>query len=318
MFNFRNYARKTQAPWCGQVLSANNVDGGNMESLKEPFKTWTGSLLALDVAGELYTHTRDWRTEMGQKALFFNPAHTDNELRINPLSEVRLETPHEISDAQTLASLLLEPALSLHRFGGANTDHWSLGACNILAMCILHVLCEYKFAYRCDERAPSLAYINYLLYKDAHEFLDKIKCDDCKYGCSQTALSFIQENIRVMYDMSNCELNSMMSSARTRLILFHDPIIAYNTSHSDIQISSLVSDKPFPFTLYLNLPRSQFGRLLPLYRLLFGLLFRCQEESGNHIPLLVVVPRKLKNWLSANMDNWVFQSIKPTISDDSE
>ena len=126
MFNFCNYARKTQAPWCGQVLSANSIDGGNMESLKEPFKTWTGSLLALDVAGELYTHTRDWRTGLGQKALFFNPAHTDSGLRINPLSEVRLKTLHEISDAQTLASLLMEPALSLYRFGVANTRRKSV------------------------------------------------------------------------------------------------------------------------------------------------------------------------------------------------
>ena len=305
MFKYPELARKILSPWLGQVLSADNEVRGNVERMKEPFKTWTGSILALDIAGELYTHTMYWRMKMEQKALSFNPANTDSELYINPLSEIRVRGLHDIGDAQTMASLLMES-------GVCGTDHWILGGRNILTMCILYEL--YKSCE--EEKRPSLAHINSLLYKDIEDFLNDVKYHAYSYTCPQETLSFIQENVKVLYDMPGNELKPMLSSVRTRLDLFQDPIIAHNTSRSDIELSSLVGEIPFskPFSLYLNLPRSQFCRLLPLYRLLFGLVFRFQEERGNRVPLLVVVPRKLKHWLPASSENWIFQSIKSTES----
>ena len=310
MFNVPKFMKKISTPWFTQILSANKVVRGNMKHLEEPFKVWTGSLLVLDIAGELHALTRDWRMEVGQKALSFKPAQTDTDLCINPLSEVKIHNLHEtkglndIGNAQTMASLLIETDLPFYpRFGGVDSDHWVLGGRNILTICILHEL--YKSVIDdIEEKSPSLAHINSLLCKDIKEFLDEVKYHKYSYRCPAETMSFIQENVKVLYNMPENELRSMISVARTRLNLFQDPIIAHNTSRSDIELSSLVDG--IPFSLYLNLPCSQFGRLLPLYRLFFGLVIHFQEKSRNHSPLLAVVPRRLKNWLPANMEGWFF------------
>ena len=80
-----------------------------------------------------------------------------------------------------------------------------------------------------------------------------------------------------MLDKSDNELSSIVSTAKTCLNLYNDPLIARNTSSSDFRISDLMNAEE-PISLYLVVPPSDIDRTRPLIRLLLNQIGRRLTE----------------------------------------
>ena len=94
----------------------------------------TESAVILDEQAELWEITACWRKSIGQTVLRWNPGSPDNSCAFNFLAEVRLETEHEVADAQNVAGMILDPD------GRGLKDHWDRTGFALLTGVILHVM----------------------------------------------------------------------------------------------------------------------------------------------------------------------------------
>ena len=78
----------------------------------------------------------------------------------------------------------------------------------------------------------------------------------------------VQEKAQEMQDKEERDFGGVLSTAKTALTLYSDPLVARNTSASDFTINELVNHI-HPVSLYLVVPPSDKIRLRPLIRLIF-------------------------------------------------
>ncbi len=112
---------------------------------------WRGSVLVHDIKGENHAVTAGWRASIGQRILRFSPTEPEKSCRFNPLDEIRIGTPREISDVQNIATMIVDPD------GKGLSDHWAKTGYALLVGTILHVLyCrELKEKSRASADRPS-------------------------------------------------------------------------------------------------------------------------------------------------------------------
>ncbi|MBV8810261.1 MAG: type IV secretory system conjugative DNA transfer family protein, partial [Acidobacteriaceae bacterium] len=68
---------------------------------------WSESAVIYDIKGENWAKTAGFRAEQGHLCFKFSPVEQSSSSRFNPLSEVRLFTPRDVSDAQNIANMIV-------------------------------------------------------------------------------------------------------------------------------------------------------------------------------------------------------------------
>ena len=100
-----------------------------------------------------------------------------------------------------------------------------------------------------------------------------------------------------MLDKEDKDFGGVLSTAKTALTLYSDPLVAQNTSASDFAIDDLVNHNR-PVSLYLVVPPSDKIRLRPLIRLMFTMVvnrltermvFEGAEQKKNRHRLLFLI-----------------------------
>jgi type IV secretion system protein VirD4 len=81
----------------------------------------------------------------------------------------------------------------------------------------------------------------------------------------------VREKVQEMLDKEDKDFSGVLSTAKTALSLYSDPLVAQNTSASDFAIQDLVNNER-PASLYLVVPPSDKIRLRPLIRLMFTMI----------------------------------------------
>ena len=81
----------------------------------------------------------------------------------------------------------------------------------------------------------------------------------------------VREKAREMLNKAEKDFSGVLSTATTALAIYSDPLVARNTSASDLRIDDLVNHRR-PVSLYLVVPPSDKMRLRPLIRLIFTLI----------------------------------------------
>lgn len=112
---------------------------------------WTESCIVNDIKSENWGITAGYRKKMGQKVIKFEPTSDDGSTaRWNPLDEIRIGDPMEVSMAQNLAAIIADYE------GKGKPDHWTANAANVIMAVILHL----KYAHFADPvqypRSPNL------------------------------------------------------------------------------------------------------------------------------------------------------------------
>lgn len=230
--------------------------------------SWPHSAFVTDLKGELWSLTAGWRSAGAQnRALRFEPAATTGTVRWNPLDEIRLGSEHEVADVQNLATLIVDPD------GKGLETHWQKTAQALLVGVMLHVLYRGKH----DGRTATLAEVDRVLADPARpiaELWAEMASAPHLDGVCHPAVATAG---RDMLDRPPEEAGSVLSTAKSYLALYRDPVVAQNTSASDFRLRDLMHADA-PITLYLVTQPTDKDRLRPLVRALVNMTLRALAD----------------------------------------
>ncbi len=231
--------------------------------------SWPHSCLITDLKGELWEMTAGWRKEHAKnKVIRFEPASLNGSAKWNPLDEIRIGTEYEVGDAQNLAILLMDPQ------GKGLQDHWQKTSFALVVGVILHVL----YKSRQENTPANLSTLDAFLSnpkQSAQERWEEMATYAHINGETHIAIGAAA---RDMLDRPEEEEGSVLSSAKTELSLFRDPVVAHNTSTSDFKIKDLMNDED-PVSLYIVTQPTDKNRLKPLVRIMLNMSLRLLADK---------------------------------------
>ena len=213
--------------------------------------------------------TAGWRKQHAKnKVLLFEPAASEQGLCWNPLDEIRLNTDHEVGDVQNLANLIVDPD------GKGLESHWQKTAFALLVGLILHAL--YK-AMNSDSSAtlPSIDAMLADPTRDIGDLWTEMITYKHMGGRNHPAVG---SAARDMMDRPEEEAGSVLSTAKSYLVLFRDPIVAENVSKSEFRIKDLMHHDD-PVSLYIVTQPNDKARLRPLVRILVNMIVRLSADK---------------------------------------
>ena len=214
--------------------------------------SWPESAFVYDPKEECYDITGAFRANHIGHTFFLNFTRKDS-VHFNPLFEIR-RGPNEISDAQNIAGMLVDPSGTQNRL-----DFFQTSAKELLTAIILHVLYAAPLVRKHlgEVRRCVLDSTNTLLAMAGFKHLD---------DRAHPEVHLIGQRYS---KMENKVRDSILATCSTCLELYADPTVAELTSRSDFTIGDLVCSK-LPVTCYLQTPPSDATRLRPLTRLILS------------------------------------------------
>ena len=262
---------------------------------------WDESAVIYDIKGENWAKTAGYRASRGQRCFKFSPVEEETSCRFNPLAEVRLFTPRDVSDAQNIADMIIRSGED-----SPMERHWEDTAASLTTGMILHAC----YTAADEERVACLADLASLFTRpgvDFRETLNEMLCYPhdselrrgwrTQAGLKTATHPVVSEKAQEMLDKESKELSGVLSTAKTALALYSDPLVARNTAASDFTINDLVNAEQ-PVSLYLVVPPSDKIRLRRLIRLMFTMVvnrltermaFDGSEQKKNKYRLLFLI-----------------------------
>src|SRR5579862_7627202 len=262
---------------------------------------WEESAVIYDIKGENWAKTAGFRNHMGHLCFKFSPVEETTSSRFNPLAEVRLFTPRDVSDAQNIADMIIRSGED-----SPMERHWEDSAASLTTGMILHAC----YTAAAEDRIACLADLSGLFTRPGVEFRETLNemisyQHDADYrhrwrtpsGLGTSTHPVVSEKAQEMLDKESKELSGVLSTAKTALALYSDPLVARNTATSDFVINDLVNDDR-PVSLYLVVPPSDKIRLRRLIRLMFTMVvnrltermaFEGTEQKRNKRRLLLLI-----------------------------
>ncbi len=248
---------------------------------------WEESAVIFDIKGENWDRTAGYRTAAGHVCFRFAPVE-EHGARFNPLAEVRIGTLREVSDAQNIAEMLCRTGKE-----SAQDEHWIKSATSLVTGLILH-LC---YVARRKNRFATLTELSNSLtplMSDLTRPIDLEEMDtqqinvvreyfsqamrtphvdstsywNLRDGQKSLVHPVVLEKMQEMLNREDKEFSGVLSTAKTALILYSDPLVQRSIEDSDFTINDLKHFK-YPVSLYLVVPPSDIERLKPLLRLIF-------------------------------------------------
>ena len=235
--------------------------------------SWKQSAVITDLKGELWALTSGWRkSHAGNKVLLFEPASQTGSVGWNPLDEIRLGQEYEIGDTQNLATMIVDPD------GQGLKDHWQKTSQALLVGCILHLLYKRKQDPSVDASLPGVdAMLADPERPTAELWQEMITYPHLEeHGVHPAVAKSAQD----MIDRPEEEAGSVLSTAKSYLALFRDPIVAANVRFSGFHIKDLVNHET-PVSLYIVTQPDDKVRLRPLVRILINMV--CRVLAGKMV-----------------------------------
>jgi hypothetical protein len=234
--------------------------------------SWKHSAVITDLKGELWALTAGWRQQHARnKVLRFEPASAEGSAQWNPLDEIRLGTGHEIGDVQNLATLIVDPD------GKGLESHWQKTSQALLVGLILHAL--YKARDGGDEAAPAtLPAIDAMLAdpeRDIAELWVEMRVHPHVDGEPHPVVAAAA---RDMVDRPDEEAGSVLSTVKSYLALYRDPVVATNVGTSTFRVRDLMHADS-PVSLYIVTQPNDKARLRPLVRVLINMIVRLLADK---------------------------------------
>jgi type IV secretion system protein VirD4 len=235
--------------------------------------SWEHSAVITDLKGELWALTSGWRQKYaGNKVLRFEPAAVSGGVYWNALEEIRLTTEYEVGDVQNLATLLVDPD------GKGLITHWQKTAQALLVGVILHVL--YKAQQEgTDATLPAVDAILSNPDRDIAElWMEMVTYEHVNAKNHPTVASAARD----MLDRPEEEAGSVLSTAKSYLALYRDPVVRRNVSKSEFRIKDLMNYDQ-PVSLYIVTHPNDKARLRPLVRILINMIIRLLADKMEFI-----------------------------------
>jgi type IV secretion system protein VirD4 len=236
--------------------------------------TWSESVMVNDPKGEAYALTSGFRQSAGQHVIKYEPSCTDGTgARWNPLDEIRIFTLHDVSDSQMIMSMACDPE------GKGLEDYFDKAGYEFMTALALHM--------RYAEKNGSLAGIALFLgdpnwdsdkqmyehMKNAiHDPEGKMNWRDT-LGKPTKTHPMVANAAQTMLNKEDKDRSGVLSTAKSLLSLYLDPIVALNTCCSDFLVRDLMTNEK-AVSLYYVVGPSDMERMTPLTRLFYALFIR--------------------------------------------
>lgn len=226
--------------------------------------SWPQSVVVTDLKGELWAITAGWRQKHARnRVLRFEPASTEGSVRWNPLEEVRIGTDYEVGDVQNLATLIVDPD------GRGLESHWQKTSQALIVGVILHAL----YKSRLEGTPANLPAVDAML-SDPNRSVGDLWAEMIAYEhLDGKNHPVIGSAARDMLDRPEEEAGSVLSTAKSYLALYRDPIVARNVALSDFSVRDLMHHAS-PVSLYIVTKPNDKSRLRPLVRVLVNMIVR--------------------------------------------
>lgn len=225
------------------------------------------SVIITDLKGELWALTSGWRRQYANnRVLRFEPASSAGGAAWNPLEEIRLGTDYEVGDVQNLAMLIVDPS------GGGleRLDHWAKTSFALLSGVILHALYKAKNG---DGEPATLPLIDKIM-SDPTQDITELWIEMATYPHLESGNHpAVGSAAKDMIDRPEEEGGSVLSTAKSFLSLYRDPVVAKNVSRSDFKITDIMNFDA-PVSLYIVTQPSDKDRLKPLVRMLLSMALK--------------------------------------------
>jgi type IV secretion system protein VirD4 len=231
--------------------------------------SWPHSAVITDLKGELWAMTAGWRKRHGNnKVIRFEPATLEGSACWNPLDEIRIATENEVGDVQNLATLIVDPD------GKGLESHWQKTAQALLVGLILHAL----YKHREEGIAATLPQVDNMLADPNNNIADLLtEMTQYKHVNGENH-PVVGAAARDMIDRPEEEAGSILSTVKSYLSLYRDPVVAKNVSHSDFCIKDLMHHTS-PVSLYIVTQPNDKARLQPLVRVMMNLIVRLLADK---------------------------------------
>lgn len=231
--------------------------------------SWTHSAVITDLKGELWALTAGWRQKYaGNKVIRFEPATLSGSARWNPLDEIRIGTEYEVGDAQNLATLIVDPD------GKGLQDHWQKTSQALLVGMIIHV------CYKAQNEGwtATIPKMDYML-SDPNRDVAELWMEMTQYSHMNGENHPVAGTAgRDMMDRPEEEAGSVLSTAKSFLALYRDPVVARNVSCSDFRIKDLMHQND-PVSLFIVTQPNDKARLRPLVRVMTNMIIRLLADK---------------------------------------
>ena len=231
--------------------------------------SWTPSCVITDLKGELWALTSGWRQKHAKnKVIRFEPAALNGSICWNPLDEIRIDTEYEVGDVQNLATLIVDPD------GKGLESHWQKTAQSLLVGVILHAL----FKARLEGTPATLPSVDAMMAdpnRDIKELWMEMATDGHRDGHNHPVVG---SAARDMMDRPDEEAGSVLSTAKSYLSLYRDPVVGRNVGHSEFKIRDLMNYDD-PVSLYIVTQPNDKARLRPLVRVMVNMIVRLLADK---------------------------------------
>ncbi|MFT2112500.1 type IV secretory system conjugative DNA transfer family protein [Marinomonas sp. 2405UD68-3] len=231
--------------------------------------SWPQSSVITDLKGELWALTAGWRQKHAKnKVLRFEPASSNGGVCWNPLDEIRIATEYEVGDVQNLATLIVDPD------GKGMDSHWQKTSYALLVGVILHALYKAK-----NEGTPASLPVVDAMLADPERDTGELWIEMATYGhVDGQNHPAVGSAARDMMDRPEEEGGSVLSTAKSYLALYRDPVVARNVSKSEFRIKDLMNNDD-PVSLYIVTQPNDKARLRPLVRVLTNMIIRLLADE---------------------------------------
>ena len=264
---------------------------------------WSESAIVYDIKGENWAKTAGFRAQAGHICLKFAPVEAEVGTRFNPLSEVRIFTLRDVSDAQNIADMIIQTG---EKPATEEAAYFQEAACSLTSGLILHA-CYAAALKGCQATLADLSD----LYTCPGESFEETLADLLNFehdpgrhqhwtmpdGSPTATHPVVRKKAQEMLNKKEKDFSGVLSTATTALAVYCDPLVARNTAESDFTIDDLANHER-PVSLYLVIPNSDKVRLRPLIRLIFTLtvnrlmetmVFAGTEQQHNRHRLLFLI-----------------------------
>src|SRR5215470_7960474 len=126
---------------------------------------WSESAVIYDIKGENWAKTAGFRAQQGHLCFKFSPVEVANASRFNPLAEVRIGTPRDVSDAQNVADMIVRTGED-----SPQERYWQDAAASITTGMVLHVC----YAAAASGRIVSLADLSTVFTRPGQTFRETL------------------------------------------------------------------------------------------------------------------------------------------------
>lgn len=231
--------------------------------------SWSKSAVITDLKGELWALTAGWRQKYAKnKVLRFEPAALNGSVCWNPLDEIRIDTEYEVGDVQNLATLIVDPD------GKGLESHWQKTAQALLVGVILHALYKAK-----NESTPATLPSVDAMLADPNRDIAELWMEMVTYGHNDgNNHPVVASAAKDMMDRPEEEAGSVLSTAKSYLSLYRDPVVAGNVSKSEFKIKDLMNHDD-PVSLYIVTQPNDKARLRPLVRVMANMIVRLLADK---------------------------------------